>query len=171
MEELLKLLSTDFLDLLTDKNVDKNIENNIEICDLTNDDEYNKLVETITSLKDNSLFKILGATLGISLDDYLDELEDLRDEQLKEKRKKENETRKVIDKSVLPKTTTEVKEIDRPSKHIDVNMGLKIHKLVQEYVDTMIKPYNPKVGGLNQDVINDAYAGLYEYSCWLYNHK
>ena len=76
MEELLKLLSTDFLDLLTDKNVDKNTENNIEICDLTNDDEYNKLVETITSLKNNSLFKILGATLGISLDDYLDELED-----------------------------------------------------------------------------------------------
>ena len=58
-------------------------------------------------------------------------------------------------------------EINRPSKNIEVNIGLQIHKLVQEYIDTMIKPYAK--GIMNDESINDAYAGLYEFACWIYN--
>jgi len=59
------------------------------------------------------------------------------------------------------------KEFDRPSKHIDINVGLQIHKLVQEYIDTKIKPYAK--GIMSEKSINDAYAGLYEFACWIYN--
>ena len=58
-------------------------------------------------------------------------------------------------------------EFDRPSKYIDVNVGLQIHKLVQEYIDTKIKPYAK--GIMSEKSINDAYAGLYEFACWIYN--
>ena len=60
-------------------------------------------------------------------------------------------------------------QIDRPSNHIPTNVGLQIHKLVQEYIDTMIKPYAK--GILDNKSINDAYAGLYEYSCWIFNKE
>ena len=59
--------------------------------------------------------------------------------------------------------------IPRPSANLPVNTGLQIHKLVQEYVDTIIKPYAK--GIMNDKQINDAYAGLYEFAAWIYNHK
>ena len=58
-------------------------------------------------------------------------------------------------------------EFERPSKNIDVNIGLQIHKIVQEYIDTMVKPYVK--GRMSEESINDAYVGLYEFACWVYN--
>lgn len=72
-----------------------------------------------------------------------------------------------VDESLKEVKQEEPKEFDRPSKHIDVNIGLQIHKLVQEYIDTMIKPYAKNI--MNEKSINDAYAGLYEFACWIYN--
>lgn len=61
------------------------------------------------------------------------------------------------------------KKIIRPSQNIPVEVGLQIHKLVAEYVDTMIKPYisNDK----DNIMVNDIYAGLYEFACWIFNKK
>ena len=68
----------------------------------------------------------------------------------------------------ISKVENEIK-IERPSEKISTELGLQVHKLVQEYIDTMVKPYNPKVGGLTTKQINDAYAGLYEFACWILN--
>ena len=55
----------------------------------------------------------------------------------------------------------------RPSQRLTVPQKLQLHKIVQEYVDTMIKPYND--GHLTNGQINDAYAGLYEFAAWIMN--
>ena len=54
-----------------------------------------------------------------------------------------------------------------PSQRLTVPQKLQLHKIVQEYVDTMIKPYND--GHLTNEQINDAYAGLYEFAAWIMN--
>jgi len=141
--------------------------------DLTNDEEYNHIVDSINKLKSNDLFMAMMILFGCNNDDLdllLKKLENHRNKLIKDKHIQElsKSNKKVID---LSEEKDDNHPFVRPSQNIDVNMGLQIHKLVQEYVDTMIKPYNPKNGGLTTDQINNAYAGLYEYSCWLYNHK
>ena len=71
---------------------------------------------------------------------------------------------KEIDHSIEEKKN-ERKVPERPSSKLTTEQGLKLHKLVQEYVDTMIKPYNN--GQLTQEQINDDYAGLYEFASWV----
>ena len=58
-------------------------------------------------------------------------------------------------------------EFKRPSELLSINQKLQLHKLVQEYVDTTIRPFNK--GVLTNDQINDAYAGLYEFGAWIIN--
>ena len=148
--------------------------NKAKKIDLTNDEDYNKIVDKIKKLRSNTgTFKLISSIFGINdevYDSLLELLEKRRNELLEEKEEIESKAievpvRKVIDKSEEPKK----EEIHRPSQDISVEAGLQIHKLVQEYIDTMIKPYNPKVGGLTNNQINDAYAGLYEFACWIFN--
>ena len=161
--------------------LDEILNDDINNIDLTNDKDYNDIVKKIKNLKssNNGTFKLLSSLFGIDdkvYDSLLEILEKRRNELLEEKEDIQNTkeeiktndyptTKQVIDKSEEPKK----KEIHRPSQDISVEAGLQIHKLVQEYIDTMVKPYNPKVGGLNNQQINDAYAGLYEFATWLYN--
>lgn len=154
-----------------------NLQNNdfdlkeVEI-DLTNDEEYNHIVDSINKLKSNGLFIMMMTLFGIDNDDLdllLKKLENHRNKLIKDKRIQElsKSNKKVIDLS----EEKDDNQLVRPSQNIDVNIGLQIHKLVQEYIDTMIKPYNPKNGGLTTNQINNAYVGLYEFACWIYNHK
>lgn len=161
--------------------LDAILSNEANKFDLTNDKDYNNIVKKIKDLKssNNGTFKLLSSLFGIDdevYDSLLEILEKRRNELLEEKEDIQNTkeeikindyptTKNVIDKSEEPKK----EEIHRPSQDISVEAGLQIHKLVQEYIDTMVKPYNPKVGGLTTKQINDAYAGLYEFACWIFN--
>lgn len=195
MNDLFKLLNNwmgldfgyqdeDKLDLDEElSNINNEFDNilNVKKIDLTNDKEYNDIVKKIKDLKssNNGIFKLLSSLFGIDeevYDSLLEILDKRRNELLEEKENIQNTkeeiktndyptTKMVIDKSEEPKK----EEIHRPSQDISVEAGLQIHKLVQEYIDTMIKPYNPKVGGLTIEQINNSYAALYEYSCWLFN--
>jgi hypothetical protein len=55
----------------------------------------------------------------------------------------------------------------RPSELLDYDHKLQLHKITQQYIDEMIKPYNN--GKLTDEQINDAYAGLYEFAAWIMN--
>ena len=161
--------------------LDAILNGKVNNIDLTNDKDYNDIVNKIKNLKssNNGTFKLLSSLVGIDdevYDSLLEILEKRRNELLEEKEDIQNTkeeiktndyptTKKVMDKSEEPKK----EEIHRPSQDISVEAGLQIHKLVQEYIDTMVKPYNPKVGGLSNQQINDAYAGLYEFACWIFN--
>ena len=128
--------------------------NEDERLDLTKKEDVEKFHEKINELRENEAFLTLTQIFGYNLTDELDELDKFADntfQKAEEKRKQEE------------------KKIERPSTKLTTEQGLQIHKLVQEYVDTMVRPFNN--GVLSNAQINDAYAGLYEFCCWLLIHK
>ena len=128
--------------------------NEDEKLDLTKKEDVEKFHEKINELRENEVFLTLTQILGYDLTDELDELDKFADntfQKAEEKRKQEE------------------KKIERPSTKLTTEQGLQIHKLVQEYVDTMVRPFNN--GVLSNDQINDAYAGLYEFAAWILNKK
>ena len=128
--------------------------NEEERLDLTKKEDVEKFHEKINELRENEAFLTLTQIFGYDLTDELDELDKFADntfQKAEEKRKQEE------------------KKIERPSTKLTTEQGLQIHKLVQEYVDTMVRPFNN--GVLSNDQINDAYAGLYEFASWILNKK
>ena len=128
--------------------------NEDERLDLTKKEDVEKFHENINELRENEAFLTLTRIFGYDLTDELDELDKFADntfQKAEEKRKQEE------------------KKIERPSTKLTTEQGLQIHKLVQEYVDTMVRPFNN--GVLSNAQINDAYAGLYEFAAWILNKK
>lgn len=128
--------------------------NENERLDLTKKEDVEKFHEKINELRENEAFLSLAQLFGYDLTDELDTLDEFADNTFKkaeEKRKQEEN------------------KIERPSTKLTTEQGLQVHKLVQEYVDTMIRPFNN--GVLSNDQINDAYAGLYEFAAWILNKK
>ncbi len=128
--------------------------NEDERLDLTKKEDVEKFHEKINELRENEAFLALTQIFGYDLTDELDELDKFADntfQKAEEKRKQEE------------------KKIERPSTKLTTEQGLQIHKLVQEYVDTMVRPFNN--GVLSNAQINDAYAGLYEFAAWILNKK
>ena len=128
--------------------------NEDERLDLAKKEDVEKFHEKINELRENAAFLTLAQIFGYDLTDELNELDKFADntfQKAEEKRKQEE------------------KKIERPSTKLTTEQGLQIHKLVQEYVDTMVRPFNN--GVLSNDQINDAYAGLYEFASWILNKK
>lgn len=132
------------LNMMLNKNQD-----NTEL-DLTKEEDVQKFHELVNELKGNSWISTLVTSLIGEDNEFFDKLNTFADNYYQ------------AHKNGQP-------QIDRPSNHIPTNVGLQIHKLVQEYIDTMIKPYAK--GILDNKSINDAYVGLYEYSCWIFNKE
>lgn len=122
----------------------------IEVFDLTTKEGlegYNKQLDKLEN-SDLSILKLFG----IDGDDVIDKLRKMGNA-IYENNKKEKEE--------------ETNKFTRPSDLLDVDKKLQIHKIVQEYIDTMVKPFNN--GKLTKNQINDAYAGLFEFACWVMN--
>jgi len=128
----------------------------IGFFDLTTDEGfkgYNEQLNEISKQMDSDILKYLGLESD-NLIKYLKDLgESIHDISKKQKIKEE------------PKK--EEPHFTRPSDLLSVDKKLQIHKIVQEYVDNMIKPFNK--GQLTDNQINDAYAGLFEFACWIMN--
>ena len=155
-------------------------DSNVKTYDLTTKKGYKEFCNAINELKesDNSLFELLG----IDFDELIDNLSELG-KNIYECNNKEdlpNTQKDIVKNSVKQMERKEEdhseenleedenpKEFKRPSELLSVDQKLQLHKLVQEYVDTTIKPFNK--GILSNDQINDAYAGLYEFGAWVLN--
>lgn len=148
-ENILKLLS----DVLNTE------DENIEKLDLTKDEDYDKfnkyvdeckkicdddedLVSGFTRLMFNSLF-------GFDMKDVIDEIKEAGDKIHAEAKKK-----------------AEPKVPELPSKSTPLDKQAHLHKIVGEYVDTYLRPYYK---GDNDNIVDDAYAGLFEFACWVMN--
>mgnify|MGYP001772020429 FL=1 len=128
--------------------------NEDEKLDLTKKEDEEEYHGKIDEVRENEAFLTRTQIFGYDLTDELDELDKFADntfQKAEEKRKQEE------------------KKIERPSTKLTTEQGLQIHKLVQEYVDTMVRPFNN--GVLSNAQINDAYAGLYEFAAWILNKK
>lgn len=167
---LFKLIDSIFGDLIVvndddDKNVEKqeckaqecktqdNEDKNELISSLFTEDDIKdpvkrkQIIDSLVNIKDNYLFKIL-----MKNNEYINNIITNTINTLKEYEKAEE------------------KKIVRPSENIDPTVGVQLHKLVTKYVDEYIRPYVDN-SEKHKDMINNIYAGLYEYSCWVIQQK
>ena len=132
----------------------------VEKLDLGKDEDYAKFNNLVDECKkicndDDStsvLTKQLFETLfGFDMNDIIDDIkkvgDDIHEKAVKEREKEEN------------------KVPDIPSKNTPFDKQVQLHKIVGEYVDTYIRPY----GKMDTKVVDDVYAGLFEFACWIMN--
>lgn len=53
------------------------------------------------------------------------------------------------------------------SNMVTAKQSLQIHKIVSEYVDTVIRPRAEKLPRFTNDMIDSVYEALYEFACWM----
>ncbi len=140
----------------------------IKVHDLSTDEGlkgFNKQLDQI----ENTELDVLNS-FGINGKEWVKSMRDLG--QKIHNQNKKNDIVKNSIKQMARKENDHSKEIKnnfaRPSQKLSINQKLQLHKIVQEYIDTMIKPYN-KGNVLTNEQINDAYAGLYEFAAWIMN--
>jgi len=170
----------------------------LETLDLAKEEDYKKFKDAIKSIrqfKDDAKNNPISKFISLFIEDsILDDADKYADE-VYNKAKAEKKDEKVckqcqceckcpcddceeeycddceyFNAQVDPKKDNE-KKIIMPSELLDnTDIKLQIHHLVTEYCDNYIKPYvdDKKLGN---ELANNAYAGLYEFACWLYNHK
>ena len=122
-----------------------------DINDLTTKeglDKFNKALDELESNDNLGIFNLLGFD-----DSFIDNLRKLGNDIYEKygEKKKEEEQPKFV----------------RPSDKLSTDKKLQIHHIVEEYVNTMIRPYSK--GIMTDTQINDAYAGLFEFACWIMN--
>ena len=132
----------------------------VEKLDLGKDEDYAKFNNLVDECKkvcndDDStsvLTKQLFETLfGFDMNDIIDDIkkagDDIHEKAVNERKKEEN------------------KVPELPSKSTPFDKQVHLHKIVGEYVDTYIRPY----GKMDTKVVDDVYAGLFEFACWIMN--
>lgn len=145
----------------------------MEILDLKNENDYkkyNELIDNIESLMPecNSLMKLFGfendmcekfREIGKFIHDnnINNTISDNNSNTNTTKNINDNNINNIVTKNIVPSSNIE---------NIDVKM--QIHRLTQEYIDTMMKPYLEKSEKTTKD-LNNAYTALFEFACWIYN--
>ena len=155
-------------------------EKDVQVYDLSTDEGLKGYNEQLDQLENASL-DVLNL-FGINGKEWIKEMRDLGQkihEQNKNKeQKKLDKAQRIVKQAVKQMERKEEDHSDepeedenpkfvRPSQKLSIQQKLQLHKIVQEYVDTMIKPFND--GHLTNGQINDAYAGLYEFAAWIMN--
>ncbi len=152
----------------------------VQVYDLSTEEGLKGYNEQLDQLENTSL-DVLNL-FGINGKEWIKGMRDLGQKIYEQNKKKEQKKfdkaqrivkqavkqmdRKEEDHSVKPEEDENPKFV-RPSQNLSIQQKLQLHKIVQEYVDTMIKPFNN--GHLTNNQINDAYAGLYEFAAWIMN--
>lgn len=155
-------------------------EKDVQVYDLSTDEGLKGYNEQLDQLENTSL-DVLNS-FGINGKEWIKGMRDLGQkiyEQNKQKeQKKLDKAQRIVKQAVKQMERKEEDHSDepeedenpkfiRPSQKLSIQQKLQLHKIVQEYVDTMIKPFND--GHLTNGQINDAYAGLYEFAAWVMN--
>ena len=150
-------------------------EDDVLVHDLSTDEGLKGYNEQLDELENASL-DVLNS-FGINGKEWIKSMRDLGqkiyEQNKKQEQKKTNKPNNVVKQAVKQMERKEVdhsegEDFKKPSELLSIDQKLQLHKIVQEYVDTMIKPFN-KGGVLTNQQINDAYAGLYEFAAWIMN--
>ena len=144
----------------------------MDVLDLTNENDYkkyNELIDNLESLmpKCNSFLSLFGfdddnicekfREIGKLIHDNKENDKDNDIIENDNKNEVENNINNVVTKNVIP------------SANIDnIDTKMQIHRLTQEYIDTMMKPYLEKSENMTKQ-LNNAYTVLFEFACWIYN--
>lgn len=155
-------------------------EKDVQVYDLSTEEGLKGYNEQLDQLENASL-DVLNS-FGINGKEWIKGMRDLGQKIYEQNKKKEqkklDKAQRIVKQAVKQMERKEEDHSDepeedenpkfvRPSQNLSVQQKLQLHKIVQEYVDTMIKPFND--GHLTNGQINDAYAGLYEFAAWIMN--
>jgi len=155
-------------------------EKDVQVYDLSTDEGLEGYNEQLDQLENASL-DVLNS-FGINGKEWIKGMRDLGQKIYEQNKKKEqkklDKAQRIVKQAVKQMERKEEDHSDepeedenpkfvRPSQKLSIQQKLQLHKIVQEYVDTMIKPFND--GHLTNGQINDAYAGLYEFAAWVMN--
>ena len=155
-------------------------EKDVQVYDLSTEEGLKGYNEQLDQLENASL-DVLNS-FGINGKEWIKGMRDLGQKIYEQNKKKEqkklDKAQRIVKQAVKQMERKEEDHSDepeedenpkfvRPSQKLSIQQKLQLHKIVQEYVDTMIKPYND--GHLTNGQINDAYAGLYEFAAWIMN--
>ena len=159
MKDLIKLI--DAFTKYGNDIINDNDNDNVKVYDLTTDEGikgYNKQLDELSETDLDFL-----NDFGIDAKKLIKEMRNLGNHIYESNKEDETPVQQQLDRKTVDHTDTE--KIERPSDKLSVDQKLQLHKITQEYVDTMIKPYNK--GQLTNNQINDAYAGLFEFAAWI----
>lgn len=155
-------------------------DKDVQVYDLSTDEGLKGYNEQLDLLENASLD--VFNSFGINGKEWIKGMRDLGQKIYEQNKKKEqkklDKAQRIVKQAVKQMERKEEDHSDepeedenpkfvRPSQKLSIQQKLQLHKIVQEYVDTMIKPFND--GHLTNDQINDAYAGLYEFAAWVMN--
>lgn len=156
-------------------------DNDVQVYDLSTEEGLKGYNEQLDQLENASL-DVLNA-FGINGKEWIKSMRELGNKIYEQNKKKQTGHKESVKFNIKDIVKNNVKmqrqEIDhseeeekekkfkKPSEDLTISQKLQLHKIVQEYVDTMVKPYNN--GLLTNQQINDAYAGLYEFAAWVMN--
>ena len=155
-------------------------EKDVQVYDLSTEEGLKGYNEQLDQLENASL-DVLNS-FGINGKEWIKGMRDLGQKIYEQNKKKEqkklDKAQRIVKQAVKQMERKEEDHSDepeedenpkfvRPSQKLSIQQKLQLHKIVQEYVDTMIKPFND--GHLTNGQINDAYAGLYEFAAWVMN--
>lgn len=144
------------LNFLNELSDDVNIDTDIENLDLTKEEDYKKFKKYISECRElaeeNNIFdSFFSMFCGLDMKELLDTIEEIGDTIFNEAQKKEeNKVQKVP---------------ELPSKSTPLDKQQQMHNVVGQYVDEYIRPY----GNMKPEVVDDVYAGLFEFACWVMN--
>ena len=138
-----------------------NLFDDMDEYDLTSNEGYKEFCDALDELKDNESLKDLFGIFDIDYDSLLNDIDEIAASVHNSAVDENKDTEKKIT------IDDDTPHFVRPSEKLDYEHQLQLHKIVQEYIDTMIKPFNN--GILTDTQINDAYAGLYEFAAWVMN--
>ena len=152
MKDLIKLIDT-FTKYGNDND-------NVKVYDLSTDEGikgYNKQLDKLSETDLDFL-----NDFGIDAKKLIKEMRNLGNH-IYESNKEDETPQQQLDRKTVDHTDNEI--FERPSDKLSVDQKLQLHKITQEYVDTMIRPYSK--GQLTNNQINDAYAGFFEFAAWI----
>lgn len=160
MNNLLDLLNS-ISDNANMFNVNDNCNVITDKLDFTKKSDLDKLKESVKKLKDEknpwvSCFRLIGGNdYDAALDCIITEAQKIYDDA-----HKNDDTRKVVDKSVISPDET------RPSEKVSEEMKKQITKLTVEYMNDVIIPNYKNIKTEQAVSIHDA---LFEFACWIYS--
>ena len=130
--------------------------------------EYRKEVEKDDSVFNKKLISILDKCVKSAMENHeaKKETKPLIKEIVDAEVNRNNEEKK---KYVTPSCTCEnnKESIDWPSSHLNYKQTKNVWKLVDEYIETMVKPYV----NVDDEYLDKVGDGLFEFAAWLLNKK
>lgn len=155
--------------------------NDVQTLDLTKEEDNKKFKDAIQIIKNYKKEvkndSIMSFLVNLIDDDLLNKAEEYADNILEESKETEVENQcSICEKEYCNncpffEDDEEDSKLTRPSELLDnTDVKLQIHSLVNEYCKEYINPYvSNDIKG--KELSNNAYAGLFEFACWIYNKK